>query len=268
MTSRATRPTSNVSGASAGTCQQRATSDLLVAGGYAAVLTVGDNQYETGSLAKYQQVYDPSWGRVRALTRPVPGNHEYSTPGAAGYFDYFGAVAGDRAQGWYSFDVGDWHLVALNSNCSAIGGCGAGSAQEQWLRDDLAAHPSRCTLAYWHHPRFSSGSSHGSSTATQALWQALQDAGADLVLSGHEHNYERLAPLTAAGATGAAGLRSFVVGTGGKTRYGFASPVTGSEARDATSYGILELTLGPDRFTWRFRAAVGTFADSGAATCR
>src|SRR5207249_3842120 len=153
-------------------CRAKATSDLLVGGNFDGVLTLGDEQYTDGALSKFQQSYDPSWGRLKAITYPAPGNHEYLTPGASGYFDYFGAVAGARDRGYYSFDIGRWHVVALNGNCAIIGGCQAGSTQEQWLRADLAAHPASCVLGYWHQPRFSSGE-HGSDATYQALWQAL-----------------------------------------------------------------------------------------------
>ena len=176
---------------------------------------------------------------------------------------------GPAAEGWYSFDVGGWHLVALNSNCAAVGGCGIGSAQRRWLRADLARHPRRCVLAYWHHPRFSSGDRYGGNPVTGGLWSALQDAGADVVLVGHEHGYERLAPLSARGLVDPArGIRSFVVGTGGRSHYGFRAPIPGSEVRDASSFGVLELTLGDGRYAWRFRSAVGSFADAGSASCR
>ncbi|HET6622980.1 MAG TPA: Calx-beta domain-containing protein, partial [Gaiellaceae bacterium] len=177
-------------------CRQRATSDLLVRKRYAAVLALGDLQYEDATRAKFGASYDPSWGRLRSITRPVPGNHEYRTDGADGYFGYFGAAAGDPAKGYYSYDLGGWHLVALNSSCSEVGGCGAGSRQERWLRADLAASSAPCTLAYWHHPRFSSGS-HGSDPSYEAFWRALYEAGADVVLVGHDHDYERFAPQTA-----------------------------------------------------------------------
>jgi acid phosphatase type 7 len=247
-------------------CRQRATSDLLVAGGYDAVLTLGDNQYEDGTLAKYNASYDPSWGRVKAITKPVPGNHEYQSGSPAGYFAYFGAAAGDPAKGWYSYDLGSWHVVALNSNCFAVA-CSAGSAQEHWLRADLAAHPTACTLAYWHHPRFSSGQ-HGSSTTYTAFWQALYDAGADLVLVGHDHDYERFAPQTPAGALDTArGLRQFVVGNGGKSLRAFGTIRPNSELRNSDTLGILELTLGPSGYAWRHVPAVGSFTDTGAADC-
>ena len=179
-------------GGTGSTCRQLATSNTLVRGHYASVLALGDTQYEDGAYEKFVASYDPSWGRVKSITKPAPGNHEYESPGATGYYRYFGRAAGDPRKGYYSFDVGRWHLIALNSNCSAVGGCGAGSPQEQWLRRDLAAHPAACTLAYWHHPRFSSGL-HGSDSTYTAFWQALYDAGADVVLSGHDHDYERFA---------------------------------------------------------------------------
>jgi hypothetical protein len=250
------------------TCRQLATSDLLVAGGYAAVLALGDIQYENGAFTKFTASYDPSWGRVRAITKPAPGNHEYQTAGAAGYYQYFGAAAGDPARGYYSFDVGGWHVVALNSNCAAVGGCGAGSTQEQWLRADLAANSSAtCTLAYWHHPRFSSGL-HGSDSTYTAFFQALYDANADVVLVGHDHDYERFAPQTPAGTLDSArGVRQFVVGTGGKELRAFGTIRPWSEARSSSALGVLELTLGANGYAWRFVAAVGTYADSGSAAC-
>ncbi|MDX6647459.1 MAG: hypothetical protein QOK40_3186, partial [Miltoncostaeaceae bacterium] len=181
----------------AGACRQGATADLLGSAPLAAVLALGDSQYESATASGYARSFDPSWGRYRGLIRPAVGNHEYLTSGAAAYFDYFGGAAGSRASGYYSHDVGAWHLIALNSNCSRVGGCGPGSAQERWLRADLAAHPARCTLAYWHHPRFSSGP-HGSTASMAPIWTALVEGGADVVLSGHDHDYERFAPLDAA----------------------------------------------------------------------
>jgi acid phosphatase type 7 len=247
-------------------CRQLATSDLALAGGYDAVLGLGDLQYEDGTSAKFVQSYAPSWGRLKAITHPVPGNHEYGTAGAAGYFQYFGAAAGDTTKGYYSFELGSWHVIALNSNCAAVA-CGVGSAQEQWLRADLAAHPAQCTLAYWHHPRFSSGS-HGSDASYTAFWQALWDADADVVLVGHDHDYERFAPQRADGSLDATrGVREFVVGTGGKTHYTFSTIRANSEARDSTSFGILELTLRASGYDWRFRPAVGSFTDAGSTAC-
>jgi len=255
-------------------CRQKYTSDLLVGSQLAAVLTLGDNQYEQGTLAQFQQSYDPSWGRVKAITRPTVGNHEYTTANASGYFDYFNGVgvqsgrAGARGKGYYSFNVGTWHVVALNSNCSQVVGCGAGSPQETWLRQDLAANPASCTLAYWHHPRFSSGE-HGDTAAMQPIWQALYDANADLALAGHDHGYERFAPQNpAGGADGVRGIREFVVGTGGKSQYTFTTIRPNSEARESSTYGVLQLELHAQSYDWRFVPEAGkTFTDSGSATC-
>jgi len=241
----------------------------VLAGGVSGeVVTLGDNAYESGTAAEFANCYDPSWGQQKARTRPATGNHEYLTAGAAGYFGYFGAAAGDPAKGYYSYDLGTWHLVALNSNCAPVGGCGVGSAQEQWLRADLAAHPAACTLAYWHHPRFSSGQ-HGSDPAYTALWQALYDAHADVVLNGHDHDYERFAPQDPAGAYDPLrGLREFVVGTGGKNHYTFTTVRPNSEVRNSDTFGVLQLTLHATGYDWRFLPEAGkTFTDAGTATC-
>jgi acid phosphatase type 7 len=244
-----------------------ATSNLLTSGPLAAVLTLGDNQYEDNAYSKYQVSYHPSWGRVKSLIRPGIGNHEYLTASAAGYFQYFGAAAGDPSKGYYSFDVGSWHLIALNSNCSQVGGCGSGSPQEQWLRADLAAHSNACTLAYWHHPRWSSGQ-HGSNTSYNAFWQDLYAAHADVVLNGHDHDYERFAPQAPDGSGNVNGLREFVVGTGGKNHYGFTTVQPNSEVRNSDTYGVLKLTLHPTSYDWRFIPVAGrSFADSGTTSC-
>ena len=247
-------------------CRQKFTADLLRPG-LAAVLALGDLQYEQGVYEKFLRSYDPSWGIAKAKTRPVPGNHEYQTAGAAGYFRYFGETAGDPRKGYYSYDLGSWHVVALNSNCAYVP-CAAGSEQERWLRADLAASRTSCTLAYWHHPRFSSGT-HGSDPATDAFWRALYEHGADVVVNGHDHDYERFAPQTPAGLPDAAtGIREFVVGTGGKSLRSFGTPLANSEVRHAATYGVLELTLRPQSYDWRFVAeGGGSFSDSGTAAC-
>jgi hypothetical protein len=249
-------------------CRQRATSDLLVGAGYDAILLLGDSQYLNGALAKYKTVFAPTWGRLGSLLRPAPGNHEYLTPGATGYFDYFGPAAGERSRGYYSYDLGTWHVIALNSNCAEIGGCGPGSLQLRWLTDDLAAHPRACILAYWHHPRFSSGL-HGDDPTYDAFWQTLYAAGADVVLAGHDHDYERFAPQDPAGRADAEhGIREFVVGTGGRETRPFATVRPNSEVRNARDLGVLELRLRTDGYDWRFRpAAGGTFTDAGSAGC-
>jgi hypothetical protein len=234
----------------------------------AVVLALGDEAYESGTAAEFARCYDPTWGASRARTRPAAGNHDYGTGGAAGYFAYFGALAGDPGKGYYSYDIGSWHLVALNSNCSIVS-CARGSAQEQWLRADLAAHPTACTLAYWHHPRFSSGIVHGSTTTVEALWRALYDADADLVLEGHEHNDERFGPLDPSGRLDPArGVRSFVVGTGGASHYPLGAPITGSEMRNSDTFGLLQLVLKSEGFSWQFVPEAGkTFTDAGSAPC-
>jgi hypothetical protein len=256
-------------------CRQRYTSDLLLDPGLDAVLPLGDLQYSNATLAKFKQSYDPSWGRVKSITRPVPGNHEYKTASAAGYFDYFNGTgvangpAGRRGKGYYSFDLGDWHLIALNSECSQVaGGCAEGSPQNDWLEADLAAHPSDCTLAYWHNPRFSSGSEHGDDPAMAPFWKDLYAARAEVVLNGHDHSYERFRPQTPARVANAQGIREFVVGTGGKSLTPFGTVKPHSVVRQAHTYGILELTLRPGGYTWRFVPEAGkTFTDTGTGSC-
>ena len=240
----------------------------LLAGQSGTVITTGDNVYANGTTTEFNNCYNPSWGAHKARTRPSPGNHDYGTSGAAGYFNYFGAAAGDSSKGYYSYDLGNWHVVSLNSNCSMVS-CGAGSAQEQWLRADLAASTKPCTVAYWHHARFSSGTSDGSNSSVQPLYQALYDNNADLALVGHEHNYERFAPMTATGSIDTArGIRQFVIGTGGRSHYGFGTPITGSEVRNSTAYGVLKVTLKSNSYDWQFLPVAGqTFTDSGTTAC-
>ena len=250
-------------------CQMGATSDLILGLSPDAVLALGDVQYSSGSSSQFAASYDPSWGRVKLLTHPAVGNHEYGTSGASGYFNYFGPAAGVSGKGYYSFDVGTWHIIAINSNCTNVtGGCAAGSAQEQWLRADLAAHPATCTLAYWHHPRYSSGHD-GDNLFMTDMWQALYDGGADLVLSGHSHDYERFAPQNNASQLDAErGIRQFVVGTGGAFFTGIGTPHANSEVLNNTAFGVLRLTLHPSGYDWRFLAAAGsTFPDSGSGAC-
>jgi len=223
------------------------------------VLTLGDNAYEDGSLSEYTSYYAPNWGMYK--TSPTPGNHGYHTPNAEGYFDYFGAQAPGP---YYSYNVGSWHLISLNSEI----GHSAGSPQEQWLKADLSSSPNRCTLAYWHRPRFSSGSDHGSDASYDPFWRDLYAAGADVVLNGHDHDYERFAPQNPGGVADPAGIREFVVGTGGHGLYSFNTPVANSVVRNSTSYGVLKLTLHPGSYDWQFVPAAGsTFTDSGSSTC-
>jgi acid phosphatase type 7 len=232
------------------------------------VFTLGDNVYNSGTAAQFANCYGPSWGRHKARTKPSVGNHEYLTSGASGYFGYFGSAAGDPKKGYYSYDKGSWHIVVLNSNCSPVGGCAAGSAQERWLRADLANHPNKCTLAYFHAPLYSSGE-HGSSAYVRPFWNALYQANADVVLSGHDHDYERFAPQDANGvADPERGIREFVVGTGGKSHYPFGTIKPNSQVRNATTYGVLKLTLHAGSYEWKFVPQAGkTFTDSGTTAC-
>jgi hypothetical protein len=258
----------------ANSCRQKYTADLLGTTPLAGVLALGDNQYEQGGLSQYAASYELSWGLFKNLTYPTVGNHEYGTTGAAGYFDYFNGTgnldgrAGPRGKGYYSFDIGSWHLISLNSNCTHAGGCSASSPQAQWLRADLAAHPTACTLAFWHHPRFSSGQ-HGDAGLLEPLWQALYDANADLVVVGHDHLYERFGPQTSTGvADPVKGIREFVVGTGGRSHYNFNTPKPNSEVRNSDSFGILKLTLHPGSYDWAFIPEAGkTFTDFGSNNC-
>jgi hypothetical protein len=256
-------------------CRQMETSELLIELRPAAVLALGDIQYEFGQYQDFLRFFDVSWGRLRPLLRPAPGNHEYTTRDANGYFDYFngqgrtGGVAGNRGEGWYSFEVGSWHLVSLNSNCAEIAsGCGGNSPQLRWLRADLAASRAACTLAFWHHPRFSSGKSQNDRT-TQAFWDALYEANADVVLVGHDHGYERFAPQNPSGQPDAArGLRQFVVGTGGHSFQDFAATLPNSEARNNTTFGVIKMRLRPGRYEWAFEPIPGgTFTDSSSGAC-
>lgn len=236
------------------------------------VFTLGDHAYEAGTSIEFEACYAPSWGRHRARTRPAPGNHDYLTPAAAGYFAYFGGQAGPAGRGYYSYEVGGWRIIALNSNCGepGVGGCGPGSPQERWLRAELADRPAACTLAYWHHPRFSSAPA-GGEPAVAAFWEALHEHAADVVLGGHDHFYERFAPQTPAGAPDPVrGIRQFIVGTGGASRHRFEGrPAANSEVRNDETHGVLQLSLRPDGYEWRFLPVAGAaFTDSGEARCR
>jgi hypothetical protein len=236
------------------------------------VFTTGDNAYPDGSAEDFRECYDPSWGRFKNRTKPAPGNHEYYTKEAEGYFDYFGKAAGDPDKGYYSYDLGAWHLIALNSNTceEGLGGCGASSPQVRWLKADLSANDDkRCTLAYFHHPRFSSGEVHGNTPEVKPFWGVLYEAGADVILSGHEHNYERFAPQDPDGkADPKRGIREFVVGTGGANHYHILDPLPNSEVHNDNTYGVLKLTLHPKSYEWRFLpAASGEFTDSDEDQC-
>ena len=227
------------------------------------VFTTGDNAYPEGTLAQFNDCYAPTWGRHKNRTKPSPGNHDYHTSGAAGYFDYFGAAAGQQGKGYYSYNLGSWHIIVLNSEIASS----AGSAQETWLRADLAANPKTCTLAYWHKPRFSSGQ-HGNISSVGPFWKALYDYGADVVLNGHDHTYERFAPQNPSGQADAKGIREFIVGTGGRGLYAFTSTQPNSQVRNNTTWGVLKLTLHANSYDWQFIPIAGqNFTDSGRADC-
>jgi hypothetical protein len=241
------------------------TADLLdgIAG---RVFAAGDTAYPYGTAAQFRDCYGPTWGRWRLRTSPVPGNHEYYTTGAGPYFAYFGARAGVKGQGWYAEDLGTWRVYYLNANCTLVG-CGSTSAQVAWLRADLAANPRACVAAVWHQPLFSSGT-HGGTGSVRPLWDALAAAGADVVLNGHDHDYERFAPQTSAGAADANGIREFVVGTGGGGLRPFATIAANSEVRNASTFGVLKLTLRAGGYDWRFVPVAGqSFTDAGSGAC-
>lgn len=290
----------NFNGGAGGTssCREMAVSGLALGAVVDAVLPLGDLQYDCGETADWQASYDKSWGRLLSVSHPAIGNHEYGRAcgrnDATPYFDYFGARAGADQHGWYSYDLGTWHLIALNSECKygtgagQVGGCGPGSPQMTWLQNDLATHPTQCTLAYWHEPRFSSGE-HGDAQQMTDIWNVLVQAKADIVLSGHNHDYERFDPAgvtpvdpnadPAGSTTGTpsfqdpvldpTGIRSWVVGTGGKNHYGFTAPaLQGEVVRNSDTFGALKLTLHDGSYDWEFVPEPGkTFTDSGTGLC-
>jgi acid phosphatase type 7 len=226
------------------------------------VFTLGDNAYEKGTAAEFQECYEPTWGRHKGRTRPTTGNHDYLTDRARPYFKYFGDAAGPDERGYYSFDLGAWHIISLNSSVP-----GALRAQTRWLREDLASHPSDCLLAYWHEPVYSSGP-HTPEKSMQETWSILYKAGADIVMNGHDHLYERFAPQDDRGKADAGGIRQFIVGTGGGGVYTFGRISPNSEVRDNSTYGVLKLTLSPGHYAWEFIAMPGsTFKDAGTGTC-
>jgi calcineurin-like phosphoesterase family protein/WD40 repeat protein len=260
-----------------GACHELYTSNELLKMDLNSVFMLGDAQYEDNTPEKFAQSFDPTWGRLKPIMHPVIGNHEYYEPSASGFWDYFdgpgqsNGIAGPRGEGWYSFDIGTWHVVALNSNCDHVG-CTAGSPQEQWLRADLAAHPAKCTLAVMHHPLVSSGESdegEGSTPAVAPLWQALYDYGADLVYSGHDHAYERFAPLNPqAQVDPARGIRMLLTGTGGKNLQAPVGLRAGSEVRQGQSFGVTRVTLHPTSYDWQFVPDTpGGFTDAGSGAC-
>jgi hypothetical protein len=238
------------------------------------VYTLGDNAYPYGSAANFRNCYDPTWGKYKKRTKPAVGNHEYydenfnSTTAAGPYFDYFGARAGARGKGYYSYDRGSWHIVVLNSNCEKVGGCGRRSAQGRWLRNDLAANPSRCTMAYFHDPLYASGTG-SDAPEVKPFWNILYNRGAEVILNGHAHRYERYAKITPGGARSANGIRQFIVGTGGEPGGDFDGPYHPDMQRfKRNTPGVLKLNLRADSYAWKFVPIAGkTFTDSGTTGC-
>ena len=272
------------------TCAQARTADLILAQNPDAVLALGDIQYECGSAEDFAAYFDPSWGRFKAKIRPSIGNHEYQVSnattggncvgaisGAGGYFSYFGDAASPlepgciiKCKGYYSWDIGGWHMISINDQCSHVGGCGKGSPEEEWLAADLASHPNACTLAYFHEPRWSSGN-HGNIDRSSAFWDDFYAAGVDVVLNGHDHDYERFSPQDPTGKLDdARGIRQFVVGTGGRneTNLSKGGVIANSEVFNNKAFGALKLTLRADGYDWAFMPVdIGGFEDSGTARC-
>lgn len=236
----------------------------LAADQHAAVLTLGDNTYPEGRPQEFSECYEKTWGQFKSRTYPSPGNHDYYTPGAAGYFGYFAAAAGPGTLGYYSYDLGKWHLVSLNSNLAPA----EYQAQLAWLKSDLAQHPHACSLAYWHHPMYSSGG-HGNTERMKEVWQALDSAGVDVVLVAHDHDYERFAPISGGGERDdLRGMRQFVVGTGGAGLTAFGLTSKHSKVLDNSTHGVLRMTLKDIGYEWKFLPVEGgSFTDHGVALC-
>jgi 3',5'-cyclic AMP phosphodiesterase CpdA len=258
-----------------GYCQDEATYQIANKLNPDAVLILGDLQYNDGALDKFNDRYEKTWGQLKSITYPVPGNHEYGTKAAAGYFSYFNGSeasgkAGESGKGYYSFDLGGWHFIALNSNCASVGGCGSGSPQAEWLNQDLQNNRLVCVAAYWHHPRFTSGSystDQVSRSLSAEFWNILTQHKADVVLNGHDHIYERFAPQAASAEPKPDGVRQFTVGTGGKALYNKKAVTPNSEVVIDDSFGILIMELYSKAYRWQFLSAEGKILDSGYQQC-
>jgi acid phosphatase type 7 len=246
-------------------CRDEQTADLVLNATPDRVLTVGDNQYDKGRIREFQNAYDKTWGQFKELTRPTPGNHEYLTENAKGYFNYFETLAGPSHRGYYSFHEEDWLLLALNSNLNLKRR--KGERQMEWLRRKLTSSDAECTLAYMHHPLYSSGE-HGNNSGKRPMYRLLNAAGTELILAGHDHNYERFAPINANGERRDDGFREIVVGTSGANLRPIANVKPHSKVRNADTFGVLQLTLSLDAYSWEFVPEAGeTFTDSGNDTC-
>jgi hypothetical protein len=233
----------------------------------AAVFTAGDNAYEDGKAIEFQNCYDPSWGQFKDRTRPVPGNHDFHTENGAPYYAYFGAAAGEAGKGWYSYDLGGWHIVGLNSNCDAVG-CREGSPQVEWLRQDLQNNAGQCTLMIWHHPLFSAISTEGGYGFVSTFWKVAREFNVDVVVNGDQHSYQRFTPLDGDGSPDPNGVREFIVATGGSGFYEWAMTDPNIEARDNQTHGVIKFNLYPGHYEWEFLPIEGgTFTDRGSDTC-
>lgn len=253
-----------------GQCQQAQTAQIAKSFDPEDVLLLGDTQYPDGKLSDYNNSFDKSWGVFGHKLKPAPGNHEWRTPNAAGYFEYFGSKAGVGTQGYYSYDLGDWHLISLDSDCYWTTGCGPKTTQYQWLENDLKAHPAQCTLAYWHHPLFTSGEyryAAAQRAAGQSFFELLYRFHADLVLNGHDHIYERFAHLNPQGKPDPAGIRQITVGTGGRSHSVILDRLPGSQFIDGDHFGVLEMYLGQGAYTWNFVDTQGDVLDKGSDKC-
>lgn len=260
----------NSSGSNLSSCQSNATFTIVKSINPDAILTLGDLQYSNGSLDRFQTAYEKSWGQVKGITYPSPGNHEYETADAKGYFSYFGERAGELTKGYYSFNIGSWHLVALNSNCKAAGGCNEGSPQLKWLIQDLRSNKYVCTAAFWHHPHFTSGryaNDVSSKSLSDDFWSELSKYKADVVLNGHDHLYERFAPQESSGESNESGIRQFTVGTGGKSHYKKTTSAANSEIIIDDRYGVLLMELGSKNYKWQFISTDGEVLDTGTKKC-
>lgn len=250
-------------------CQQGAVAKAIARVHPDSLWLLGDIQYPAGALADFETSFGPAFNRFKRIWRPAPGNHEYLDPGAAGYFDFFGRAAGPARRGYYSFDLGRWHVVSLNSNCAAIGGCTADSRQWRWLRSDLVRHRRhRCSAAFWHAPRFSSSAVHGGSPDMTAIWTLLRRRGVDVALSGHDHDFEVFRPQDAHGRLDLKrGIVQFVAGTGGRSTYPFAAPAANSKWRLAGRFGFVQLSLQRAGYAWGFVSESGARPLAGVGRC-
>jgi predicted phosphodiesterase len=255
-----------VSGYDTKNCQSNQVRDLINREGANDILALGDLQYESGTLAEFKTSFS-QFDTFGTRLKPVPGNHEYGTVDAAGYFGYFGSRAGINKKGWYSYNINNWHIIALNSNCDKVG-CVIGSEQYNWLQNDLNSNTNACTIAFWHHPRYSSGTTHGDNVWHQDMWKLMADKRVDIVLAGHEHNYERFNPIDGNGNTSTTGIRSFVVGNGGKSLYSVkTTPREGSAYLYNGNFGALFLTLENNSYSWDFRTINSASIDYGSGSC-